>query len=80
MSKVYIYFNMKKETARQVPILRMKVMSYKITYTLQEKYVSKITLYHVVLTASNKTEIIWKNSIVFLLKCLFCLTSPFSGY
>lgn len=37
MSKVYIYFNMKKETARQVPILRMKVMNYKITYTLQEK-------------------------------------------
>lgn len=49
---------MKKETARQVPILRMKMMNYKITYTLQEKHVSKITLYHVVLTVSNKTEII----------------------
>lgn len=49
MSKVYIYFNLKKETSRQV-------MNYKITYTLQEKYVSKITLYHVLLTVSNKTE------------------------
>lgn len=58
MSKVYIYFKLKKETSRQAPILRMKVMNYKITYTLQEKYVSKITLYHVVLTVSNKTEII----------------------
>lgn len=56
MSKVYIYFNLKKETSRQAPILRMKVMNYKITYTLQEKYVSKITLYHVLLTVSNKTE------------------------
>lgn len=58
MSEVYIYFILKKETSRQVPILRMNVMNYKITYTLQEKYVSKITLYHVVLTVSNKTEII----------------------
>lgn len=56
MSKVYIYFILKKETSRQVPILRMKVMNYKITYTLQEKYVSKITLYDVLLTVSNKTE------------------------
>lgn len=41
MSKVYIYFNMKKETARQVPILRMKVMNYKITYTLQKNMFQK---------------------------------------
>lgn len=56
MSKVYIYFNLKKETSRRVPIVRMKVMNNKITYTLQEKYASKITLYHVLLTVSNKTE------------------------